>query len=111
MTELVALVARYHRKAGPSLRHPAFAAVDRESRFAVSQLAAMLRVADALGQSRRQQISDVACERPEGQLVLLVSGIDDLSLEQLALQEKGSLFQDVFGREVIFRKRAISNRK
>ena len=110
MAKLVALVARYHHKAAPSMRHTDYASVDREDRLAVNQLAALLRVADALGQSRRQRIEKFSCQRKDAQLTIFISGIQDLTLEQIALQAKGSLFQDVFGMEVKFRKKAASSR-
>ena len=46
--QLVALVARYHRRALPRTTHEGYTTLDRETRVAVSKLAAILRVADAL---------------------------------------------------------------
>jgi exopolyphosphatase/guanosine-5'-triphosphate,3'-diphosphate pyrophosphatase len=101
---LVGLVARYHRRASPKPNHPGYALLDRESRVIVSKLAAILRVADALERSHSQRISDIRCKREPGRLVITVPKVDDLSLEQLALLQKGSLFEETFGMKVLLRK-------
>src|SRR6266852_8611470 len=47
----IACIARYHRRALPSLSHEEFAALNRSARKRVSILAALVRIADALGWS------------------------------------------------------------
>jgi exopolyphosphatase / guanosine-5'-triphosphate,3'-diphosphate pyrophosphatase len=101
---LVALVARYHRRASPKPTHPFYATLDRESRVVVAKLAAILRVADALERSHSRRISEIRCKREPGRLVISVPKVDDLSLEQLALAQKGSLFEETFGMKVLLRK-------
>jgi exopolyphosphatase / guanosine-5'-triphosphate,3'-diphosphate pyrophosphatase len=101
---LVGLVARYHRRASPKPAHPGYAMLDRESRVAVAKLAAILRVADALERSHSQRISEIRCKPEPGRLVISVPKVDDLSLEQLALMQKGSLFEETFGMKVLLRK-------
>lgn len=101
--QLVALIARYHRRASPKPNHPGYATLDREQRIAVSKLAAILRVADALECSHTGRITDFELVREKDRFVLIVPNVDDLSLEQLALRQKGSLFEDVFGRRVLLR--------
>jgi exopolyphosphatase/guanosine-5'-triphosphate,3'-diphosphate pyrophosphatase len=101
---LVALVARYHRRASPKPNHPYYATLDRESRVVVAKLAAILRVADALERSHSRRISEIRCKREPGRLVITVPKVDDLSLEQLALAQKGSLFEETFGLKVLLRK-------
>jgi exopolyphosphatase/guanosine-5'-triphosphate,3'-diphosphate pyrophosphatase len=101
---LVGLVARYHRRASPKPTHPGYAMLDRESRVVVSKLAAILRVADALERSHSQRISEIRCKREPGRLVISVPKVEDLSLEQLALLQKGSLFEETFGMKVLLRK-------
>jgi exopolyphosphatase/guanosine-5'-triphosphate,3'-diphosphate pyrophosphatase len=100
---LVALIARYHRRAHPSLNHPEYAALDRDRRITVSKAAAILRVADALDRNHLQQVVDPAIELTKDELVITVAGAEDLTLERLALKEKGTLFEDVYGLKVILR--------
>ena len=60
--ELIALVARYQRKALPKPRHVEFAALDAADRRRVELLAGILRVAIALDRTRTGAINSVTCE-------------------------------------------------
>ena len=86
---LVSLVARYHRRASPSPNHEGYNSLNREQRIAVSKLAGLLRVADALDHSHSGRVSEVRCAIDKSTLVISVPHVDDLSLEQLALRQKG----------------------
>ncbi|HXV85128.1 MAG TPA: HD domain-containing protein, partial [Gemmatimonadales bacterium] len=55
--ELIANVARYHRRAVPRKRHPNFGRLDPADRRLVRQLAGILRVADGLDRTHTQAIS------------------------------------------------------
>jgi exopolyphosphatase/guanosine-5'-triphosphate,3'-diphosphate pyrophosphatase len=99
---LVGLIARYHRRASPKPTHPGYMALDRDHRVAVAKLAAILRVADALEHSHSQRVREVYCEREPGRLIITVPQAD-LSLEQLALKQKGTLFEETFGMTVLLR--------
>ena len=50
--EMVAQIARYHRRSGPKPSHLEYMSLPRESRVVVNKLAAILRVADALARGR-----------------------------------------------------------
>lgn len=101
---LVALVARYHRRSSPQPQHEGYATLDRGDRIAVSKLAAILRLAIALDESRSQRISDLSC-RVENRKLLITANVDDVSLEQLALRQSGSLFEETYGLVPQFRSR------
>jgi exopolyphosphatase/guanosine-5'-triphosphate,3'-diphosphate pyrophosphatase len=58
--EVLANIARYHRRGMPRKRHTAFAALPRESRRVVCVLAGCLRLADALDRSHRQVVRRLA---------------------------------------------------
>ena len=83
--QLVSLVARYHRRAAPKPNHQGYATLAREDRLVVSKLAAILRVADALDHSHSQRIENIDCKINADKLMLSVSKVEDLSLEQLAM--------------------------
>lgn len=100
---LVALVARYHRRASPKPTHPDFSTLDRERRVTVSKLAAILRIAIALDASRTQRVRDIACHRDRNRLVITVPQADELSVEQLALRQGRSLFEEIYGMTVQLR--------
>jgi len=100
---LVALAARYHRRASPKPTHDGYASLNVEHRIAVAKMAAILRVADALDDSRSQRVRGIECTCEDSRLVISVPHVEDLSMEQLALKQKGSLFEEIFGMQVLLR--------
>ena len=102
-TLLIALVARYHRRAMPMQYHEGYATLNRDDRLAVSKMAAILRVADAMDRNHMQQLRDVVFKREKGQFVVTVRDVEDLTLERVALKEKGSMFEEVYGMKLILR--------
>ena len=57
--QIAAVVARYHRKGEPSVRHEEYARLTRRERQRVNRLAAILRLADALDREHQQLVSRV----------------------------------------------------
>ena len=100
--ELIALVARYHRKGRPSDKHPELAALSEPDRARVRAMAALLRI--AIGMDRNH---DGAVERlvvnDEGDVVRIElagrTGVD-LSLEVHAASERSGLLSDLLGATV-----------
>ncbi len=96
-TEFVALIARYHRRAVPKPAHLDYMALSRADRLIIVKLAALLRVADALDQNHMQQVRDFHFSRERNMLVWHIAGVEDLTLERVAVQNKGRLFIDTYG--------------
>jgi exopolyphosphatase/guanosine-5'-triphosphate,3'-diphosphate pyrophosphatase len=100
--QLVALLARYHRKAPPGRDHEEFMGLRRRERSLLERLAAILRLADALDRQHAGVVKGIAVEvRDDGvDLTPTVSGDprSRLTLEAKAVEEKGSLFAQLFGR-------------
>ena len=94
---LVSLVARYHRRSSPQPDHEGYATLDRRERVAVSKLAAILRLAIALDDSRSQRIKDIHCQISGKRMIVTAVGVEDVSLEQLAFRESSSLFEETYG--------------
>jgi hypothetical protein len=61
INQLVAMIARYHRRASPKPTHETFARLDRDSRVIVSRLAGILRVAVALDHTGSLRGRDIEC--------------------------------------------------
>jgi exopolyphosphatase/guanosine-5'-triphosphate,3'-diphosphate pyrophosphatase len=95
--EIVANLARYHRREGPQSDHPAYASLQRAARLTVNRLAAILRVADALDKSHMQRLQQPRITVEEQELRIEVDPGEDFALERLALESKGGLFEEVFG--------------
>lgn len=100
---LVAMVARYHRRALPGTSHLDYAALSREDRLVVNKLAAILRVADALDRTHTETIRDIKVIPEEDQVLIEIKGRNDLVTEKRALSEKGVMFEQVYGRPIVLR--------
>jgi exopolyphosphatase/guanosine-5'-triphosphate,3'-diphosphate pyrophosphatase len=100
---LVALVTRYHRRSSPKPTHEMYMSLPRDHRIAVAVMASLLRVAIALDRSRSQRVDEIRLARERGRWVITVPQVEDLSLEQLALKQSGTLFEEAFGRPVMLR--------
>lgn len=94
-TELVAQIARYHRKGLPRGQHPEFQALSPDDRYTVRQLAAILRVADGLDRSHAGQTKVADLRRKDAGWVLSVRGATQL--DAAGFHEKRDLWQQVYG--------------
>ena len=90
--ELIALVARYQRKALPKTNHPEFAALDAVDRRRVRLLAGILRVAIALDRTRAGAVERVTCEVGDALVVRCRTAPGaDASVELYTANERGEL--------------------
>jgi exopolyphosphatase/guanosine-5'-triphosphate,3'-diphosphate pyrophosphatase len=64
-------------------------------------MASILRVADALDRGHTQRVKKISLERRGETMVIHTGGAPDLSLEQIGMEQKADLFQDVFGYKII----------
>ncbi|MBN1568897.1 MAG: Ppx/GppA family phosphatase [Acidobacteria bacterium] len=101
--ELIANIARYHRRAMPQRSHTQFIALDRDERMVVSKLGAILRVANALDKDHSQNTLELKISREGDQIVLASSSISDMTMGRLALAGRSDFFTEVFGKKVILR--------
>lgn len=102
---LVALLARYHRKAWPSMKHKQFAALDKTNQLALRQCAVMLRVVDGLDYSRRGCVChlDILCKRHS--VTLICKKATECQTEELQPDIQRSMheapyFKKIFSREL-----------
>ncbi|MCC6985928.1 MAG: Ppx/GppA family phosphatase [Anaerolineales bacterium] len=95
--DIVANLARYHRKAMPTLQDETFRALSSRDRSAVIRLSVLLRLADAMDVSHTQRVRGVSMREAKNKWILSLDGKGSLSLETWALEKRRSLFQDVFG--------------
>jgi exopolyphosphatase/pppGpp-phosphohydrolase len=103
----IATIARYHRRALPSMAHEEYAMLSRAARKRVSALAALLRIADALDYSHDGCVLRVAantelCDAENWILSIWVRPLADLDDELEQVSEKADLFEKVFKRKVRF---------
>ena len=94
---VVALIARYHRRSPPKPSHAEFMALNFEDRIRITKLSAILRIADALDATHSGRIDKISCEISGGDFLISAPGVGDVSIEELALINKGPLFEDTYG--------------
>ncbi len=98
--EIIALLARYHRHGAPTTAEPTYAAHEPTDRLPVQKLAAILRVADALERSHSQRIRTLSVRICDKRLEILIEGLNDITIENMAMDQKGDLFTDIFGYDI-----------
>jgi exopolyphosphatase/guanosine-5'-triphosphate,3'-diphosphate pyrophosphatase len=100
--ELIALVARYHRKSAPKAKHAEFAALRPEDQAMVTVLAGLLRVAIGLDRNHDGRVVEVACDAGGDRLVVSAAGRDraDLSLEVYSAAARKELLEAALGAEI-----------
>ena len=99
--ELIAQIARYHRKSEPKTSHPQFAALDRDEQALVRTLAAILRVAIGLDRCHEHRVAAVRVEvRPAKVVVHVMPNAADIALELYAANERKDLLEEVLDRRV-----------
>jgi exopolyphosphatase/guanosine-5'-triphosphate,3'-diphosphate pyrophosphatase len=102
--ELIAQVARYHRKSAPSdAKHPQFAALGEEDRRRVRALAGILRVAIALDRNHDAAVAGVSARVDDDAVTIELNPVQggDLELEQYTAGERSSLLAQMLDREVL----------
>jgi exopolyphosphatase/guanosine-5'-triphosphate,3'-diphosphate pyrophosphatase len=100
--ELVALVARYYRKAMPKPSHLEFTALPPVDKHRVEVLASILRIADGLDQRELGVVGDVTVRREDGRIAIVAQAEGDVSGELGAAMFKADLFERTFGVRATF---------
>jgi exopolyphosphatase / guanosine-5'-triphosphate,3'-diphosphate pyrophosphatase len=98
--DLVANVARYHRKALPADRHSDYMALDDDDRSLVRRLAALLRLADGLDADHFQVVEAATVVDRGDHIRLELRACDAPDQEMWAAERNGDLFELEFGRRV-----------
>jgi len=104
--EVIANIARYHRKSKPKKRHPDYIKLSEYQQLMVRQLSAILRIAVALDRRQIGAIADLECKYdPEYKTLHLhlftASPDDDCALELWSLDYKKPVFEEEFGVKLV----------
>jgi exopolyphosphatase/guanosine-5'-triphosphate,3'-diphosphate pyrophosphatase len=99
--EIIANLARYHRKSAPKKKHDNYSNLPKQERKLVSQLSALLRLAVALDRRAIGAIAQVKCEydKQKQEVCLKLhptdSG-DECALELWSLEQKKEVFEQEY---------------
>ena len=92
---VIANIARYHRKALPSLDHTAFGILADEDKQKVLYLAPLLRLADSLDRSHQGLVKELFCELRDDALVIYVGADSEMPVETAAVERKADMFRQI----------------
>ncbi len=102
--EIIANVARYHRKSHPKMKHEGFRLLSPEDQQMVTKISAILRIADGLDRTHGGKISDVRV-RIVGKRILMkiiAAKKKDLEIEFWGADRKKELFEEIFRVTTVF---------
>ena len=98
--EVMALVARYHRRGTPKRSHPQYAQLPATLRRTVRTLASILRVAESLDRSHAQPVSGLEVHDRGEDVVIQLHSAGDAELEVWATARHLEAFEQVVGKPV-----------
>lgn len=98
--EIIANVARYHRKALPKKSHESYARLAAADRLLVQQLGGILRLCDGLDRRRNSHVRTLECGLTGSTFTIKVLDQIDISVELFGGKAKGDLFEVAFGRKL-----------
>jgi exopolyphosphatase/guanosine-5'-triphosphate,3'-diphosphate pyrophosphatase len=98
---IIALLARYHRKALPKEQHTYFRDLDAKDQNIVRVLSGILRVADGLDRTHQSKVKDISCRAGRKQISLTCRSVESLESEFAAARDKAELFEQVFARKLV----------
>ncbi|MBX3369685.1 MAG: HD domain-containing protein, partial [Nitrospira sp.] len=99
--DLIANIARYHRRSVPTRKHDEFTVLPEGSQRVINVLSALLRIADGLDRSQFSVVQNIDVKL--GKTVVITAQVSgDAELEIWAARGRSDLFEKVFKRPVQF---------
>jgi exopolyphosphatase/guanosine-5'-triphosphate,3'-diphosphate pyrophosphatase len=100
--EIIANVARYHRRSTPKKRHKEYWKLTPATRKRIKKLSGILRVADGLDRSHYQNVQNLEIDVKEKELVFKIKVQSDPQLEIWGAKRKSNLLAEVTGKKIRF---------
>ena len=97
---IIANVARYHRKSTPHKGHKRYKQLNKKLRKRVKKLSALLRVADGLDRSHYQNVQKLEIDNNKESINLHITTHSDPELEIWATLRKGGLLEKLTGKKL-----------
>lgn len=99
--QIIANVARYHRKSNPKISHLEFSMLDEIDRNIVRKLAGILRIADSFDRTHKKNIETIKIEVTDSVILFRVYFTYDFpEIEIWNIERRKSLFEEEFGRSI-----------
>jgi exopolyphosphatase / guanosine-5'-triphosphate,3'-diphosphate pyrophosphatase len=98
--EMIANVARYHRRAFPKRTHPNLAGVNRDERRLIAQLSGILRIADGLDRTHSSSVTAIKTRAVGDRLRMEIEATSAPDVERADAERKSDLFKKAFDTEL-----------
>lgn len=99
--QVMAHVARYHRRSTPKKRHELYEELDKALKIRIQKLSAILRVADGLDRSHYQNVEGMTVEVSDKEITITIQTNSDPELELWGARRKSFLLERVSKRSVL----------
>jgi exopolyphosphatase/guanosine-5'-triphosphate,3'-diphosphate pyrophosphatase len=99
---IIANIARYHRKGPPKKKHPLYSELSARAKAVVDVGAALLRIADGLDRSHASVIKALHCRTDDKKTKCTLEARTDPELEIWGATRKRDWFEEVFDRKIEF---------
>lgn len=109
-SEMIAMIARYHRKSHPKKKHLIFSTYTPERQRSISILAGILRIAEGLDRRQQQLIESLHCDvHDDIMTITLYNKLDTLiDIEIWGAERRISLLEECLGLAISFMTKSIS---
>ncbi len=104
--EIMANVARYHRRSIPKARHPQYHSLDKVDKDRVKKLSGILRIADGLDRSHYQNVRSIDIEKDAKKVTIRITTEADPQLEIWGAMRKNLLFEQITRRKLVIEEAA-----
>lgn len=101
--ELIALIARYHRKSAPKPNHVGFKNLNEPDQHRVKVLGGMLRIGIALDRTGQRAVSKIDLAVKANTIVVLVHG-DKIELELFSADQRKSLLESALRTPIVIKR-------
>jgi exopolyphosphatase / guanosine-5'-triphosphate,3'-diphosphate pyrophosphatase len=103
--EIIANIARYHRKSHPKIKHENFNKLSQKNKDRVKKLSAILRIADGFDRGHNAVIKDIEIIKEEKTFQFIVKTDININpeLEIWGANMRKDLFEEVYGKKVFIR--------
>ncbi|KAA0208075.1 Ppx/GppA family phosphatase [Ignavibacteria bacterium CHB1] len=97
--EIIANIARYHRKSHPKIKHDAYSRLDDKSKNIVRKLAGILRVADGLDRGHNCKVKEleIFLNKSTIRIKAIPKKDENVNLEIWGANRRKKLFEEEFG--------------
>jgi exopolyphosphatase/guanosine-5'-triphosphate,3'-diphosphate pyrophosphatase len=99
--QLVAAIARFHRKSEPNSRNVEFACLLEEDQYKLICFAGILRLADSLDREHIQSVKSIKVEDKADKVELQIEANGDFLLEKWSFTKKSQLLSKTLGKPIV----------